>query len=81
MTNAIQAADAFIKTYASKDSYVGIIDFDDSVKVKSDLYKLSSDSDRSHLSSLLPVYSDADGGTIIFEGVDAAINVSDVYFL
>ena len=79
MTNAIQAADAFIKIYASKDSYVGIIDFDSSAKVKSDLYKLSSDSERSYLSSLLPVETDANGGTEIYEGVDAAINVSDFF--
>ena len=79
MLNAIQAADAFIKTYASKDSYVGIIDFDSSAKVKSDLYKLSSDSERSYLSSLLPVEADANGGTEIYEGVDAAINVSDFF--
>ena len=75
MKNAIQAADTFIKTYASTDSYVGIIDFDDTTRINSDLYQLSSDVDRYNLSSLLPVNSDANGGTTIFLGVDKAIEV------
>ena len=80
MLNAIQAADAFIKTYAANGSYVGIIDFDANAQVNSDLYKLSSDSERSYLSSLLPVESDTKtSGTNIYGGVDAAINVSDIY--
>ena len=81
MTNAIQAADAFIKTYASEGSYVAIVDFDSSAKVNSDLYELSSDSHRSHLSSLLPTESDASGGTEISEGVDAAVTVSKKHFV
>ena len=76
MTNAIQAADAFIKTYASEGSYVAIVDFDSSARMNSDLYKLSSDSHRSYLSSFLPTEGDANGGTEISEGVDEAISVS-----
>ena len=75
MTNAIQAADTFIKTYASTDSYVGIIDFDSGARVNSDLYQLSNEIDRFNLSSLLPVNSDAGGGTTIYAGVDKAIEV------
>ena len=79
MKNAIQAADTFIKTYASTDSYVGIVDFDSYARVNSDLYRLSSDVDRYNLSSLLPVDSDASGGTEIYLGVDKAIEV--IYLL
>ena len=75
MTNAIQAADTFIKTYASTDSYVGIVDFDSYARVNSDLYQLSSEVDRYNLSSLLPVNSDVGGYTEIYAGVDKAIEV------
>jgi len=75
MTNAIQAADAFIKTYASEGSNVAIVDFDSSARMNSDLYKLSSDSHRSYLSSFLPTEGDANGGTEISEGVDEAISI------
>ena len=80
MTNAIQAADTFIKTYASKDSYVGIIDFDSSAKVNSRLYKLSNEHNRHTLSLSLPKVSDAGGGTTIYAGVDKAIDVSKSLF-
>jgi len=75
MTNAIQAADNFIKTYVPKDSYVGIIDFDSSARVNSNLYQLSNESDRYNLSLLLPVESDVGGGTTIYAGVDKAIEM------
>jgi len=75
MTNAIQAADTFIKTYASTDSYVGIVDFDSYARVNSDLYQLSSEVDRYNLSSLLPVNSDVGGYTEIYAGVDKAIEM------
>jgi len=75
MKNAIQAADTFIKTYASMDSYVGIVDFDSYARVNSDLFQLSNDIDRYNLSSLLPVDSDANGGTKIYLGVDKAIEM------
>ena len=76
MTNAIQAADAFIKTYAPKESYVGIVDFDSSATVNSELYQLSNANDRNYSSSLLPIESDANGGTTIYLGVDKAVHVS-----
>ncbi|XP_012577611.1 PREDICTED: calcium-activated chloride channel regulator 4-like [Condylura cristata] len=68
-----QAAKYFLQEIIEKGSFVGMVRFDSSALVLSELTQITSETERNTLMKLLPTV--ADGGTSICSGIDLAFTV------